>query len=397
MSENFSTVEISNALEPLSVEETRKVFFQLRVPLKTLDDIAAQYNGDMQKAYLVQAWLDMNPNASWDKLVTALKKINKNSLAADIESKYITRAPVPRNGSPSLPSTSFVSAAPQLDTPDLLDPTSPAPATTNLSSAPSQVAPISPSLPFATPPRAPVPTSDPRVDDVKETIEYLEKEYSDIKYEARKSLTVKENQEPQFVDRFRDHLLDLPVTKKRVHIRFFSRSEDEIFTAKTIQKLFTILGRYCNYSNYEIIFHIVKRFCDELKGRMHKYHDSLVHFEKSTTVDIYLCAISARPGGEISEGFIRMTVKINKPPSECTLHEIREFKESVEEKASIESYAMYIESPGEGSVIVGLIVPREVGWMVGVVFTADFKQEHLLTDITMDGSCSTDYLVTLAL
>ena len=390
MSENISTVEISNALEPLSVGETREVFFQLRVPLKTLDDIAAQYHGNMQKAHLVQAWLDMNPNASWDKLVTALKKINKNTLAADIESKYISRAPVPSNCSPSLPSTSSVSSAPQLNTPDLLDAASPAPATTNPSPAPSQVAP---SLPLATPPWAAVPTSDPRVNDVKETIEYLEKEYSNIKYEARKSLTVKESQEPHFVDRFRDHLMDLPVTKKRVHIRFFSRSEDEIFAAKTIQKLFTILSRYCNYSNYEIIFHIIKRFCDELKGRMHKYRDSLVHFEKSTTVDVYLCAISARPGGEISEGFIRMTVKINKPPSECTLHEIREFKESVEEKASIESYAMYIESPGEGSVMVGLIVPREVGWMVGVVFTADFKQEHLLTDITMDGSCSTEYLV----
>ena len=221
------------------------------------------------------------------------------------------------------------------------------------------------------------------VEEVKANIEHLEKEFSDIKSKTKQSLTKKEKQDSDFFDTFRDHLLELPVAKKQVHIRFFSRNEDEILKAKNIQKLFIILGRYCNYSNYEIIFHVVKRFCHDLKGRMTGYRDSLVAFEKSTTVDVYLCAISARPGGKVSEGFIRMTMKINKPPSECSLYEIREFKGYIEETASLESYAMYIETPGEGSVRVGLRVHEKVVWMVGVAFTPSFRQMHLLTDVAV--------------
>ena len=100
---------------------------------------------------------------------------------------------------------------------------------------------------------------------------------------------------------------------------------------------------------------------------MTSYRDSLVAFEKSTTVDIYLCAISARPGGAIMEGFIHMTMKLNKPPSECLLHEIRELKETIEEEAAQESYAMYIDTPGEGSLRVSLRIHEAVVWMVGVV------------------------------
>ena len=84
------------------------------------------------------------------------------------------------------------------------------------------------------------------------------------------------------------------------------------------------------------------------------------------------------------EGFIRMTVKLNKQPSECSLYEIRQFKESIEEEAVLESYAVYIEITGKGSVHVSLRIHEEVGWMVGVVLlTAEFRQDHLLTEVTV--------------
>ena len=119
---------------------------------------------------------------------------------------------------------------------------------------------------------------------------------------------------------------------------------------------------------------------------MLNYRDSLTAFEKATTVDVYLNAISAQPDGAISAGFIKMTMKMNKPSSECTLHDIRELKESIEEQACLESYVMYIESPGEGSVCVGMCVHERVGWMVGVVLTPDFKQKHLLSEVTVKKS-----------
>ena len=216
------------------------------------------------------------------------------------------------------------------------------------------------------------------------SIEHLEKEFSDIKFYARVSLSERETRDETFAHRFREHLLDLPVTKKQVHVYFFAKNDKDILAAGRIEMLFSILRRHCNYRNYEIILHIVKRFCkEELKQQMLSYRDSFTAFEKTTTVDYYLCAISAQPDGAISAGFVKMTMKVNKVPSECTLHEIRKLKESIDEEASLESYAMYIDSPVEGSVCVGLCVPERVGWMVGVVLTPDFRQKHLLSEVTV--------------
>ena len=218
------------------------------------------------------------------------------------------------------------------------------------------------------------------MEETRDAIEHFEGEFSDMKYEAQDLLSEKQSEDPKFVQRFRNHLIDMPVTKKQIHIRFFTRNEDEILNAKTIQKLFAILSRYCNYSNYEIILHIVKKFCHpELKGKMLRYRDSLTMFEKSTTIDVYLCAISAPPAGKIREGFLRMTMKINKPSSECTLYEIRELKESIEKEASLESYAMYIETPGEGSVCVRFLIPWQVHFMVARALTPEFVKEAEVT------------------
>ena len=288
------------------------------------------------------------------------------------------------------------SLAPVTATPDPVGPLAPVTATPApvgpLAPVTANLAPVGPLAPVTatsapigpiSPPDNTEETFEQRVAGAKECVERLQEEFFDLKSDTRESLSEKERRDPKFILKFQDYLLEMPVAKRQVHIRFFSKNTEEILDAKTIRRLFVVLGRYCNYSNYEIIFHVVKRFCQELKERMLTYRDCLISFEKSTTVDVYLCVIPASPGGEIMKGFIRMTMKINKPPSECSLHEIRKFKESIEEKAALEFYAMYMETPGEGSVRVSLRIHEEVGWIVGVVFTAEFRQEHLLTEVAV--------------
>ena len=376
-SSNVSTLEVSNALKRLTVEKTRELFFTLEVPLETLDDIAQQFDGENRKQHFVQKWLDMFPDASWEKLVAGLRKNGMNSLATEIESVHHIRAIVTSSGSVPLISTS---APPETGS-------TPAQPTTKatagpVTAAPASADPLTPHDNSSSSSSLVITASfEKRVELATTKIEHLEEEFSSIKSKARKSLSSKESRDQSFVSTFRDHLLDLPCTKKQVHIRFFESNIDKILQSDTIQKLFIILGRHCNYTNYEIILHIVKRFCKELTERMLSYRDSLIVFEKTTTVDVYLCAISAPPCGRISAGFMRMTLKINKPASECTLHEIRELKESIEEEATLESYVVYIDTPETGSVCVRLCIPEEVGWMVGVVLTLDFRQKHLLSEV----------------
>ena len=55
---------------------------------------------------------------------------------------------------------------------------------------------------------------------------------------------------------------------------------------------------------------------------------------------------------------------------------------------------MYIDTPETGSVCVRLCIPEEVGWMVGVVLTPEFRQKHLLSEETVRNCWTTDKSLT---
>ena len=369
---NISTLEVTNVIESLTVENTRALVFRLGVPVNILADIETQYNGDNRKQHFIQKWLEIDTSASWGKIVSALQQINMNVLAAGIESMYITKAnvPVPTSG-PTTASKPSQSVNPQAQLETVPLPVTPTPAT---------VKPLTLHLIQFT------AVSKERVAEVKARIEFFEEEFADLNVDAQISLSEKENQDSSFLKRFRGHLLHMPVSKKSVHVKFFARNKRDILKAIDVEEHFAILSPYCNYSNYEIILHIIKKFCETaLKTRMLSYRDSLEKFEMATTVDVYLCAISTHPEGEIWAQFSRMVMKINKPASECTLYQVRQLKELIMERASLHSYSAYIMSIGEGSVSVGLCFPRGCGWWVACVTTAEFRETHHLTEVTIDG------------
>ena len=96
---------------------------------------------------------------------------------------------------------------------------------------------------------------------------------------------------------------------------------------------------------------------------MQEYCESLEKFEKVTFINIYLEAIVA--SDVLSSEFTKMTMKINKPTSECTLHEVRKTTEVIAEKANLQSYS--VGAALEGSVQLELGFPAScVGWILGV-------------------------------
>ena len=256
------------AIQPLSLEETRDLFYQLGVPRKALDAVTAKYSGDSVKEQLVETWLSSDADASWDKLFSGLQFV--------------------------------VADMPVLST-------------------------ISPLGQFSAT-ESSVDSLDDRVSVVRTTIEDLEDEFSDLMFHSRSLLCEKERENAKFFNEFQDFLMELGQTK------LLYRNEDEALKARNMPEQFSILHCNCSYSNFGIIFNIIDKFCPALKNRMTTYRDSLLSFEKTTTVDVYLCAISAH--GRIWAGFIRMAMRLNKSPAECTLYEIRVLKESLEKAAA---------------------------------------------------------------
>ena len=107
-SQGLQTLEVSNALQPLTVAQVKELMFQVGVPLNLLDDIDAEYKGQSRKHHYIQKWLDIDANTSWDKLVKGLRQMKMNSLAADIESTHLSMDRVVTCKSSVSPSTQLL-------------------------------------------------------------------------------------------------------------------------------------------------------------------------------------------------------------------------------------------------------------------------------------------------
>ena len=356
--------ELATALQTLTPDEAKELFFYLKVPLHSLNSIPANQSGNLAKISYIQLWYDNDPEASWDRIVEGLEQIGKKALAERLACRYCGGTPT----SAATNSTSEISTVP----------TAP-PEASGLQISGSSLSRLSLS-PVAHPSSPSSPSEV--VSQVRTEIDRLSDTFSDLMSETRDEMCMRESVNPAFLKRFRDRLLDLPVAKKAPHAKFFRESEDDFLMAKNTDKMFAILRRHCSYCNYAVLREVVRKFCEAvLQRRMQEYCESLEKFEKQMPVDIYLKAIEA--SDILKTSFTKMTVNINKPASECTLHEIRKLKEAITERASLHSYSMYIEEESVGSVQLELGFPAScVGWILGV-FTPDFLATHLLSNVVL--------------
>ena len=345
-STDLKLVNVVNALQKLTLDQTKNLALQLGVELNVLTDITSEEKGESRRARYIQAWLDIDTEASWKKIIVALNQIGMKVFAAYITSNYLRKQP----------------------------PNQPTPTT----QPPLNKATLQPITPDA-----PQPLNLEKIAQAKATIEHLEDSFSDVMSDTCEQLCEKESKDPKFFNRFRNKLLLLPVPKKRIHIKFFHESEDEIIGAKNVRKIFAILSRYSDYRNYEILLYLVNKFCEAIKSSMMKYCSEIESFEITTTVDIYLLATSGDK--KHSDAFSQMVVKMDKQPSMCTLHELRKFAEEIADNSSLVRYSVYIQAIGPGSVVVELRFPlNAVGWVLAAM-TPDFLHTHNLIEVYVDG------------
>ena len=387
-STELSTLDVVTAIQRLSMEKTRELVFNLGVQDYVLDNIDIQYGGTTRNIKYVEAWLGRDTDARWGKLVSGLRGIGMHVLAKEVESTYISKGE-----EAAVPTTSpapLISATPppqlSVDTPAQLE-AAPLPATVAVTTAPLQL-----HLTAVNPNRSTVVNME-RVAEVKAAIKKFKDEFFELKFDAQMSLSEKETKDVKFIVRFREYLLELSVSERAIHVKFFYQHKLDIRKAVNVEMIFDILREYCTYFNYDIILHLVEKFCDAaLKKRMLDYRDSLESFEKATNIDIFLRAVSTHQEGAVYQAFSRMVARINKPASECTLHEVRQLKESLARDAYVHPYSVFIdEGMAESSVLVVLRIPPSCVVWVGVAMTLDFMQAHHLTEVSIDGRDITFY------
>ena len=381
-STELSVNDVAYALQELAWLETKELTFKLGLKLNVLDSIETDRSGNDRKTHSIQFWLDNDLEASWERIISGLREIGKSVLAGKLATQYCPRARVPVTDSPSSdPSSSATVHTVQPAHPPQQAPVSGVTqSSVNPESAVTDIVPLAlspPSISF------PPPDSD-RVVEVKKTVDHLQHEFLGVVKKFRRAMTKKEAMDCEFLEDFRDTLIQLPVAKKVSHARFFAQRESQIFAANGVRILINILCRYWNYSNYDLLQYLISEVGEEpLNGDMKQYCVVLDTFEIKTTIDIFLAAFSAN--SELSVDFSRMVVKINKPPSECTLHDIRVFKEAFADQSSVFSHSICVEAVGASSVRVTLgFHPSALGWVLAAL-NPSFLESHQLSDVVVEG------------
>jgi hypothetical protein len=84
----FKIKNILTALTEL-ITEWRAIGTQLDLPEHMLKIVDSNPNVEDRLRMMLSKWLDYDPQASWDKLANALNAMGKNTIAANIRSKYV--------------------------------------------------------------------------------------------------------------------------------------------------------------------------------------------------------------------------------------------------------------------------------------------------------------------
>ena len=84
----FKLKNIVNAVRDV-ITEWHDLGLQLRLPDSTLKLIGSSPDIEGHLRMMLSKWLDYDPKASWDKLANALNTMGKNTVAANIRSKYV--------------------------------------------------------------------------------------------------------------------------------------------------------------------------------------------------------------------------------------------------------------------------------------------------------------------
>ena len=437
-STKLKLLTVLTAVDSLDYEQTKHLVIRLGLDLKVIKDIETDYKGssNSRKIHTIQAWLDRDTEASWEKIVHELEHIGMKVIARQVAELHCPSL-VTATTTPTIDADQSAIVHPPQPVTDTLTPLTPPPtmlshiATTPVIDSaqshnlPSNATPTTPAVITSVDLQSP-PTSDhsqpialptshstspssnttsttqaamlkvnlPSVTsqtlfwsqkDVKAAIEELKELFLNLTTDAEEEIAQQDGSDGKFLRKFRKFIQLLPVAKKAPHVKFFQKSRKEIIAAENTDIILAILCTHIDYRNCEILFHLITRFCSvPLQENMKKYRLSLETFEKHTTVDIYIGAVPDEISKEIEDGFSQMVVKINKPSSVCTLFEVRKLNETIVTKSGLESHCVYLSGVTKNCVVVAIRFPSSVvGWILAAMTPYFIHTQHL-TEITMD-------------
>ena len=438
--------KLVNAL--VDVSDWRTLGIQLKVDFSTLNAIERDYPKLVdRKSQMLYTWILNKPSATWEDIVTALREMNLNSIAKNIEAEYCysTQEQNPQHSdvsprtstTPLVPATQsipppLVTSTPTLpeSTPTLLESTplivdSPKGPPTSLLAgheaatqslppplvADSQISlPVATTTPLVCTPTPPivnsqisppplVPTSEgmatlmdtenpqeDRLQVVEKEIHELESKFRNLVLNAGEYLTKKEST-PGFLFKFRINLVLLPASQQQQHLRFFEKNRRDIFSASSVEEIFFILGCYWNWWNYSLLQHIIDSFgSQQLKSELRCYLKDLKRFQLKTAFKDFIRACSSYLG--VPPEFSEVRTRMKGDWLTYTVYHIREINQELVESSSLETFFVGVS---HSSIVLIWAVPSTAVHVLAAAINENFLQSNEIESITIDGEDLSSY------
>ena len=285
-----------------------------------LDDIEHDYStASACKIAAMEEWLKRDSAASWYKVVSALRTVSMDTLALQIESKYCKPSTEPLTA-PKLSESGNVRPAVNSPPPEL------APVDTDNSVDGNE-------------------TDGAKFQATTEEATQLQEQFVTVLTHTKKCFKKKEakSKSQRFLKNFKVTLTSLPLSKKKHQRHLFLKKEnDRITKTMDTDEIFCVLEPYWNYIDYAFLGYLIKEFgTEELQQEMEQYIRELEQFEKKTSVQDFDLAVE--DNRVLPAHFKTVTRPPFKDPAECSLHEVRQFKNEVVNKSNLSEFTLYVK------------------------------------------------------
>ena len=180
---------------------------------------------------------------------------------------------------------------------------------------------------------------------------------------------------PEKLYRFKVDLTKLPMLTEYKKLRFLQKKKKKILRAKYVDAVFEILDPYWNYVDYSLLEHIVNNYCDrDVKIQMQIYIENLHKFDRATSVKQLTSAV---PDNRVLlSKYSTLTATLGVDAEKFSLYCVRKVKDSIIERACLQSYVPQLLSLHASSVVLTIAFPKKLSKHIRKSLDRTFLLEH---------------------
>ena len=401
---SLSLKNLTNALR--EVDDWEDLGIQLEIKYHELQKFVSEHQKtEERKRAMLQFWLDHDTQASWEKVVAALSEMKLNRVAKEIERKYqVPPSTQSEDVSPLVPPVATEPENVPTADPPSIPPTdqqeqvlitqSGNVTPVDLSSIQLHDQPLSTqseNIPIADPPTdEPEQTGTERVKKVQLEIAALVAMYDELVARTVENFIERQEESQVFFRKLRTTVAVLPTSLKYQHKYFLEHHSPQIARATTVEEIFSILNRYCNFLNCSLLAHIISKFGNEgLKKQLRVYTQHLQAFRSQTLITDFLKVCRENPQLPVS---VALKTKMSPEWEHRTLEEAEEYRKAMAQNSSLADYVLSLVKGETGSIYLTWSIPDRamIGFLVAAM-NSPFLEHHGVEDVTIDGENLRNY------